>query len=202
MHVFWIGLAALIIIVTLYQCSTREKYDITITYAGNMEFSDENANAFADAVSEVVDDINGDGKENVFFQRIKFSDTSTSADMDYASQSKLDAELQSGDTFIYLVSKDQANTWLNRNTGDVDIFAPADEWADISDVPSDRFLSRNGRAYAVKVTDSAVIKNSNIVHPDLYIMMRPLYDVYADNEKKSAQFEQSKKAAQLIIQEN
>lgn len=192
------GILAVVLFVgiTVGQCVTREKFDATITYAGDMVFSENNIAKIEENLAPAMEDINGDGKANLKFQQINFVNANNSAGYDSAMQTRLDAELQAGDTYVYLVSKDMANTWINRDMGDMEVFSPAEEWLG-REVPPELAITRNDKTYAVKVTDSPLLRSSDVIHEDLYLMVRPLYD--ADNTEKAQARRVAIKAANAII---
>lgn len=183
---------------TVMECVTQKKYDITITYAGNMVFSDTNIEKIRSQLEPVLEDINGDSKADMLFQQMSFKDTAGSAEYDSAMQIKLDAELQTGNSYLLLVSREIADNWLNRDTGGTEVFVPAEEWLS-EEIPDECRLMRNGKTYAVKVSGAPFFESAGVVHDDLYMMVRPLYDIHKDKPKKAENYRISVKAANEIV---
>lgn len=180
--------------VTVIQCATREKYDITITYAGHKIYSDEEINRAVEGLSQYVDDIDGDGRQSIFFQQMNFMDEMGSEEYDYASQSKLDMEFYNDCSFLFLYDGTETETMLERDTVS-EIYMPVSDWAET--MPEEDLLySKDGVAYAVRLDSSAFLEENNIYNEDLYILIRINY---AEDEKNILAEESSIRIANALI---
>ncbi|MCD8390743.1 MAG: hypothetical protein LUD03_02750 [Firmicutes bacterium] len=157
------------VIVTAYQCTHKAQYDINITYAGGKIFSDAQVEMIESEAANYADDVNGDGKVLVNFQQINFSNTAGSEETDYNLQMKLDLQLQTKSSYLYIWDKDETDLMLARDAIDR-VYVPVEDWAQ-SDV-SDRLYSVDGgTAYAVYIGESESVKALGINTDDLYLVL-------------------------------
>lgn len=163
------GFALLCVIITAVQCSTREKYDLTVTYAGQLVFDSETSAAFENAVSPFAADVDGNGEQSVFFQTLSISGAEGQEEFDYALQMKLDLELQNEHSFIFLFDKNQLDLMLARDYVD-ELYVPVSEWAPDGDFPT--VSAADGTAYAADVSGSAMLKELGIQCDGMYAVLR------------------------------
>lgn len=185
-RVILIAFAILCVVFTLAQCAMREKYDLTVTYAGHMMYSEEEINRLTAGISEYIDDVDGNGEKSVFFQQLNFMDTMGSEEYDYASQSKLDMEFHNEQSFLFLYDEKELQNMLGRDYAD-EIYVPVSEWAQDAD---------GDLEYAVSLKDSAFFAENNIYSEDLYLVVRRNYK---DDEKNVLAWESSVRIANNLI---
>lgn len=185
-RVILIAFAILCVVFTVAQCAMREKYDLTVTYAGHMMYSEEEVNRLTAGISEYIDDVDGNGEKSVFFQQLNFMDTMGSEEYDYASQSKLDLEFHNEQSFLFLYDGKELQNMLGRDYAD-EIYVPVSEWAQDAD---------GDLEYAVSLKDSAFFAENNIYSEDLYLVVRRNYK---DDEKNVLAWESSVRIANNLI---
>lgn len=155
--------------VTLYQCTHRTQYDCTVYYAGEKVFSEKQVQLIEAEAAKYIDDVNGDGEKLFDFQQINFQNTAGTEEMDYNLQLKLDLQLHTHSTYIFLFDKNEADLMFSRDGTDM-TYLPVDEWADTA--PSeDRLYKKDGTAYAVYIGESENVKNIGINTDDLYLTL-------------------------------
>ena len=182
------------VVTTAVQCATREKYDITVTYAGNLPFDTEVQDKIEEALSPFVDDIDEDGEKSVFFQSLTISGAKGQEQYDMAVLTKLDLEFQNDCSNLFMHNSEQAERMLAREyTGDT--YVPVDEWG--VDV-GDREIKNgsDGVGYAVNISDSKLLKDAGITLDDTYIMLKRNYK---DDEKNKAGYESALKIIAEIL---
>lgn len=157
------------VLVTVYQCTHRTQYDLNIVYAGGMSFSDAQVEMIESEAASYADDVNGDGEVLVNFQQINFQNVAGSEEMDYNLQMKLDLQLQTKSTYLYIWDKDETDLMLARDEIDL-VYVPVEDWAEC-DV-SDRLYSVDGgTAYAVYIGENERVKSLGINTDDLYLII-------------------------------
>ena len=182
--------------ITMYQCTHRPKYDAEIIYAGHVVFTDSQVKEIPVGFAQYVDDVNGDGKQMVFFQQINFSDQAGMEEMDYNMQMKLDLQFQRGETFLFLYDKSETDIMIARESAEL-IYLPVTEWAD--KMPAEDMLySKDGVPYAVSLANNKKIKDIGIKTDDLYLTLRINYSEGDDIARK---YENAKKLANALISE-
>lgn len=170
--------AVLLAAVTIVQCATRPKYDLYAVYCGHMNFSEANIEAFRSLIAERIDDIDQNGEKSVLFSQLVFSDTTGSADYDYAVQTKLDLTMGDDRSFIYLFDKAEAELQLQKEAAG-EIFTAAEEFNE--NPAAETLAAADGRAYAVSLSGSAILKENGISGDDLYLVIRQNYNTDAEN---------------------
>ncbi|MGN1092786.1 MAG: hypothetical protein ACI4RS_03945 [Monoglobaceae bacterium] len=91
---------------TIFQLVTAEKYDLEVAYYGEREFTEEQIESFKQYLSENIEDINGDGKKNVQFTVVTYTQQQTINEYGMAINQKFMMELSAGTAYAYIVSPD------------------------------------------------------------------------------------------------
>lgn len=165
--------------VWLFQCTHRVKYDMNIVYAGHDTYTETQQQQLCSLAKEYVPDIDGNGEVNIYFQPLVFSDKAGQEEYDYAVQTKLDLTFVDDYYYVYLMDEVEAALYMQRDTI-ADIFEPVSEYADVS--AAETLKGSDGSTpYAVRLTDSAALKELGIEGDRLYLMIRR--NINPDNEK-------------------
>lgn len=192
-HIIITVVALLVASVTIVQCATRPKYDMNVVYAGHKNYTEREAEDIENLVAQYITDIDGNGENSVLFQPLVFMDSNGSAEYDYAVQTKLDMTFLDDCSFIYLMDKEQAQIYLQRDSIQ-DSFEDVSKWA--GETSAEVLKAENGTGYAVSLADSALFKEKNIYCDDLYIMVSRNYK---DDEANIKAHEDSLNAAAMLI---
>ena len=91
---------------TIFQLVTAEKYDLEVAYYGERGFTEEQIESFKQYLSENIEDINGDGKKNVHFTVVTYTQQQTINEYGMAINQKFLIELSEGTAYAYIVSPD------------------------------------------------------------------------------------------------
>ncbi len=172
-HITITVFAIIIAAVTIVQCATRTRYDMTVVYAGHMNYSDDEVTRLQELLSEHITDIDENGEKNVMFMPLMFVDNPGSEEYDYAMQTKLDLSFTDDYTFIYLMDKSEAELYLQRESI-ADTFENTDLYA--KNTNAEILRAPDGTGYAVSLNGSALLKNNNIYCEDLYILIAKCND--------------------------
>lgn len=184
--------AALIAAVTIVQCANRPKYDMTVTYAGNMNYSERESETLAKLLSGYITDIDGNGEPSVYFQKLVFTGAVGNEEYDYSMQTKLDLSFTDSTSRVYLMDKQEAELYLNRDSVE-EAFLKTDAYA--KDSGAQILSAPDGTGYAVNLADSKLLKENEIYCDDLYLLIR------ADDarEETSQLYEDSLSIARELI---
>ncbi len=179
-----IALAILIIAVTIVQCATKEKYDVTVNYIGETYFSEEVVSNLELVLEPLIEDVDGNGENNLFFQQLTLTNKTGSEEMDYALQMKHDVELSGESSFLYMYDTSEAKLMLARETAD-DVYMKLSDWV-TEDIPEDRILlSDSGEALAISAEGSKLLESAGMNTENLYIAIRINYS--DEDTNKAAQ---------------
>ncbi len=191
------AIAALLLVgMTVYQCETQTKYDLSISYIGTTPISEESEEKLKEQIAPSIDEITGNKNIDIFLMTYGIdmgSTDNTSAEYAYALNVKFMAELQSGTTDIYIMSKSNAE----KNSGYTDCFIDITTLSGSDDVVRDE----TGKAVAVSLKDSRILKNSGIDSSDMYLMVRDLFEKNKDSKEYILNHENSLKAATLLLEQ-
>lgn len=166
----------IIVAVTIVQCATQPKYDMNMIYSGHMNYSEGEINKVQDILAEYITDVDGDDKQSILFQQLVFADNAGAEQYDYAMQTKLDMSFMDNCTFVYLFDKTEADKQVQKEKIS-DLFEVADDWAG----DKDAIKGTDGRAYAISLNDSEILKSNDIYCEDLYVMIRKNYKTDEEN---------------------
>lgn len=167
-HFIVTATAVIIAVVTIVQCATRTRYDMTVIYAGHKNYSDEEIVRLQEILSEFITDVDENGEKNVLFTPLMFADNAGSEEYDYAIQTKLDMTFMDDYTFIYLLDKQETELYLQRENIS-STFIDANTFA--ADTENEKLYAPDGTAYAVSLKDSEILRNNNIYCEDLYLLI-------------------------------
>lgn len=177
-HVIVTAVTLLVTVVTVVQCTTREKFDSYIVYAGHTEYDEETVDKIEALFAEHMSDIDGNGETNIMFNNLNFTDTPTSAEYDSAMQLKLDVSFVDDCTFVYLMDEAKAQAYAGNDSAKssfvcVNDFAP--------DSNGKTITSPDGTPYAVSLENSTFLKENDIYCEDLYLLIRNNYNTDENN---------------------
>lgn len=188
-----------LIAVTAVQCATKTRYDLSVMYAGDAVFSEETTDKLSAAISEVIDDSDGNGERNVSLSQLSFGAQNSDPQYEMAMQTKLMLEFSAGESYIFIFSKGQLDTYLNQEHVD-DLFVPVDEWIDNpQDIDGVATGKKNGVSYAVNLGESAYLKELGLNMQDQYIVLRAQRDKELSDEKLGVQYQNAVKACNYLI---
>lgn len=194
------GLAAVLIGTTAYQCATQTKYDLNISYIGTYQITEEMQNALSGLISPEIDEITNNKQLDIgylsYMMNLSESDKSA-AEYEYAMQMKLTAELQAGETDIYIISGSNAATLGSYS----DCFMNVSEFTG-KEYPDDMLIKDEaGRAFAVSLKDNPVLTAAGIDCSDMYLAVRYLFETNEKKEEYILMHENSLKAAAFLTKE-
>lgn len=183
-----------LILLTVFQCVTRPKYDLTLTYAGNKVFSEEQSSLIESDLSEIIDDVDGNGASSVFFQCLSFTDTVGSEEYDAAMQSKLDLGMYDEGALLYIVDAKRLQSMMSSSYYS-EIYIPVNEWLS-EEVSEELIYSMEGVPYAVSLQNSEYLRSNNFITEDMFLLVRR--DNSGETEE-SAEYEQALKIANMLV---
>lgn len=193
-HVIITAFAVICIAVTVVQCATKEKYDLTITHTGHIIYSDAELEHMEEVYSSLIDDVDGNGEKSVFVQQINFLNKSGGEEYDYASQTKLDLEFGNECSFLFIFDGAELEKALSKN-GASDLYLPVSEWAE--DMPKeDMLVFKDGVPYAVKLENSAFMAENDLYCQDMYVIVR---QNYRNDDKNNLAHKNSVNIANTLI---
>ncbi len=179
-HTISIFFAVAVIGFFIHSSITAEKYDLTLTYAGETYYSDETAQMLEDTLSPLCKDIDENGESSIFFSQLDIDFDSQEYDYLTAMLTKLDIAFAGDETYLFILNKDCAERYKGESA-DSAAFAPLSDWltADISDMNT--YLA-HGEHYGVDISNLKIFKDLGIDMTDHYLFMR--YYPRKDQEKE------------------
>lgn len=173
-------------LITVYQFATRVDYDITVTYIGKCTAAEKQINKISEELEEVILDVNGNKKKDVMFQVMTTSDAEVqNAQYTMAIETKKMIELQMGETFLYIINKEQMNNWYENGLAQ-DTFVPADEWLNDENKTCER-AEGEGSAYFVKLISPNILTDAGLeADEELFVGVRAVRETDEEKEAEAA----------------
>ncbi|OQB13608.1 MAG: hypothetical protein BWY15_01683 [Firmicutes bacterium ADurb.Bin193] len=93
-----------VIIVTLVECMNRIQPDTTVSYLGNISWTDEEIRSLELEFADYIDDVNGDGIKSVFFSPFTIPDRVETPEQAALLQ-RAQLETIAGESFLYFMDE-------------------------------------------------------------------------------------------------
>ena len=191
--------AAIILLVamTIYQSVTSTKYDLTITNAGSVQLSEDLSDRLCEDLGEIISDSDANGEKNVFLQQLALGAAQGDPEYEMAMTTKLTLEFSAGDSFIFIMSKQLVDEYLNSSSSE-GLFTPVEEWAE--KMPESVSMA-GGVAYGADLSKSRYFSELGIDMSDCRLLVREPRHNEEGDEKMMTQYENAKAAANYLIAE-
>lgn len=177
----------------VYGKLTKTEPDIKLAMAGNIVLQPENEDKFQLLLDQSVNDINEDGKKQVFrpMYYIYYGATQTGADYQLAMSQKLSVELMAQEAFLFVFDKELANHYVNLPDA---AFLKTEKWAE--GIPEALLLKDSyGRAYGVSLKNSSMLEQAGIDGSNMYLFIR-----LCTNDEAKPKYEESVRLAGKLIE--
>ena len=181
------------IVMIIYDCVTKEKYDLKITYYGSNAYLSEMWEELDATLEEYIEDIDGNGEQNILMIPLVMSNKSEDMQMSQAAYTQYTMSFT--DTLSYLYIYDQAQLDILIDEDIVNgTFLTTDKWLK-SDVSEDSIVyGKNSKPYAISLKDSKIINSIGLNGEDLYALVK-------DDTQNPKQDEKVRKNAFIVANE-
>ena len=181
------------IVMIIYDCVTKEKYDLKITYYGSNAYLSEMWEELDATLEEYIEDIDDNGEKNILMIPLVMSDKSEDMQMSQAAYTQYTMSFT--DTLSYLYIYDQAQLDILIDEDIVNgTFLTTDKWLN-SDVSEDSIVyGKNSKPYAISLKDSKIINSIGLNGEDLYVLVK-------DDTQNPKQDEKVRKNAFIVANE-
>ena len=181
------------IVMIIYDCVTKEKYDLKITYYGSNAYLSEMWEELDATLEEYIEDIDDNGEKNILMIPLVMSDKSEDMQMSQAAYTQYTMSFT--DTLSYLYIYDQAQLDILIDEDIVNgTFLTTDKWLN-SDVSEDSIVyGKNSKPYAISLKDSKIINSIGLNGEDLYALVK-------DDTQNPKQDEKVRKNAFIVANE-
>lgn len=170
-HTIAVVFIVLLIAITVYQNITAPKYDLTLTYAGELVFSDEFSESLEKNLSPLCKDIDENGESSLMFSQLNISLDSGDPEYTMAMSTKLQLSLSEDETYIYILDKDIAEVYVGEDEQDC-VFAPVDNWLKTDLKDDTAFFSAHGKNYGIPIELCSAFNEINSDISDKYLFIR------------------------------
>lgn len=183
-------IALILIVTTAVQCANRIDYDLTVSYVGDKYFDETAQEQVEAAMAEQIDDADGNGQKDVFFQLLNVGGTEqTDAQYQMAMQIKVSTEYAAGETFLYLYSKTELDSLLQTGSAD-GLFVSTSEWMEEGGSDTE---------FAVDLEGNAFFEQYGIPTDGLYMAVRAIRADEAEEQVHVIRSANAVKLANYII---
>lgn len=185
-HTGFVVLAAAVLAVTVGQCASRIDYDMTMSYIGCNYYYPQNLEIFCDAAEKIISDADENGSiDATVIQMNVAKDGTASAGTDYNNTmySKIAVEFQAGETYLYLLNRQELDRLLSRESAE-QIFVKTTDIYD-GEIADECLVKKDGVPYAVKVEGNRFLEDNRFFSEDVYLAVRCMRG--ADKKKQRQQ---------------
>lgn len=190
-HTIVVLLILIAIIATIYQVKTAVKYDMTITYVGEVYLDDETIDKMNSRLTEVIPDIDNNGEKNINFNQIVFTENEENPQYTQAVITKLQLEFVDDESMLFIFS-DEKSRYLFDTESLTGAFQTVNQWND-SDFDKDSLYFNKGDSYGVTIS-------SDLIGYDNYKLYAAIRTPRTnDNEELNQRVDAAKMAANALI---
>lgn len=184
------------VIYTVNHYVTAPEYDFNVAYSAESNIPQGEEELFRQKLSQFVTDSDGDGKDGVAIIQNSFISGIEDPQMERMMITRMQLEMTDEDTIVYLLSEDKLKYMIDAPEME-GAFLPVDEWLD-KEVDDDKLYMSNGKAYAVRLNGSKMLKNYNINSDNLYIGVKNHSEELSDEMKEK--IADAKRLANAIVE--
>lgn len=163
---------ALCIIVTAVQCVNREKYDVTVTYAGTAYMTEESVDKLEIELSKLTEDIDGDGENKAFVQQLNMASGQANAELNYALQTKHDISLGETTSHLFIYDKEQGETMISVREHAEETYTPITEWYGEDFEDAEVLMSQNNIPLGISLKGSKLLEECGIDGDGLFVTVK------------------------------
>lgn len=113
-------------------------------------------------LKDSIEDIDGDGEKSVVLKQFFITEKRT-GDADVISTAQLDEQLRVGRGDLLILDEPNLEYYLKK-----DMFSPLEDYVDLSDIPDEDIIKKDGVAVAVKLTSSQILKDMRFIIDEVY----------------------------------
>lgn len=177
-HVVAVVVMGIFVITGVTQCVNKEHYDLEVAYSGDKYYEDSVWTSIETELEEDIADIDDDGEKNIRISPIVTIDEPGYEEQNYTMQMKHVAELTSELMCVCIYDK---RTMEQYDESITDSFCMPQEWLDF-EVDEDMIgYSKTGKACAVSLKNSSILKSAGIDCEDLYVLVKMNTDKSGEN---------------------
>ena len=171
-HTISVILLVIVIGTTIYGKITAEKFDLTVTYAGNYALPVEHTEKIEEIFAEYSPDVDGNGEKNVSYIQLQISDMDSGADPQYvmAMNTKLQMSLSEDDTYVFILNKEIADAYSGEEA-DSCVYAPLEDWLK-ADIDESLIYKAHGKGYGIDISDMEIFKETGVDFSNHYLFLR------------------------------
>ena len=194
-YVIAIVFVIILTVVTVVQKVNSPRYDITLTYAGPLSFSDECVEIITDELSPMCEDVDGNGEKALRFSELTMNPSE--AEYSVVMEQKLYLSIAVEDIYLYILEGEASLPYIGDSPDDSG-FLEVKEWCK-RDIPEDKLFTHNDYAYGINVSECEVFRRISEEYgadfSNTYLFVR-----YAPREDQKEQVEGFKAAKKLATE--
>ena len=175
--------ALILVVTTVYSSLTAEKFDVTLTYAGRLYYTDAFREKMEEVLSPLCEDLDGNGEKNLYFSHIDINPDSKDVEYIQANSLKLNMAIGEEASYIFFLDKTVADIYKGENSDDI-AYAPLEDWVD-GDISGFETYDAHGKAYGIDISNLKFFKDAELDTTGLYMFVRyyPRKDQLKDHLK-------------------
>jgi len=152
--------AIILIVITIVDYATKERYDITLTFASESYCSDTTVENMEKILSPMCEDLDGNGEKSLFFSQFYIDFESTDAEYLQATMLKIDMAIGEDSTYLFIVDEAVAKRYIGEEKKDCS-FAPLKDWV-TGDISNFQTYDAHDTAYGIDISTLDIFKEAGI----------------------------------------
>ena len=113
-------------------------------------------------LKDSIEDVDDNGEKSVVLKQFYITEKRTN-DSDIISGAQLDENLKVGRGDLLIFDEPNLSYYLKK-----DIFSPLEDYVDLSGIPEEEIIRKDGVAVAVKLTNSQILKDMRFIVDEVY----------------------------------
>lgn len=170
-HTVAVLFVVMLIVIALVECATEEKYDLKMLSFGQFYYEDSNWDIVEAELEADIADADDNGEKNVSIMSLSVFMDEEYLEQNYAMLLKHDSSFTDNLTYLYIYDRAELEPRLKDDFVSEGFFE-TDVWLN-EDIDDEKLLyDKNGKAYAVSLKDSSVLKKAGIDGENLYLLVK------------------------------
>ena len=113
-------------------------------------------------LKDAIEDVNENGEKDIVLKQFFITEKRT-GDADVISSAQLDENLKVGRGDLLIFDEPNLEYYLKK-----DMFSPLEDYVDLSGIPDEDIIKKDGVAVAVKLTGSQILKDMRFIIDEVY----------------------------------
>ena len=197
MHILVFLAVLALSVITIVDIVNTVKYDLNINYVATNVFPFQSEQQLTEIARERIEDINGDGEQNVSFSQLNFTDeVLQDGNQVMTLENKRMILFASEDEMLYIFDEFMLKNSLDMSAAE-GIFVPVQQWVNPQNVNASFNENKDGM-YAASLANSKLLTQLGVDSSDMYVVVRMNY--FPENVELEKRYENCVAFANMLLE--